>query len=235
MLLTQTRFTDSLVSTGRDGMEVMLKWLERTGFYVCPASTKFHGCYPGGLVDHSLRVNDLLMDLVFGKAETLLLDAVTSAGQKPLKFTQDNINIATLLHDICKVGAYTGTGKPYKWNKAQPEGHAVLSIKRIKVFIELEPIEEMMIKFHMGIYGTCEYHEPGSWSYGKDAEYHLRSDQTEKEKKAMSAEEKETDKKRRYGKTLRNAWFHNPICKFMYFADETATAQEKAKDAMLIA
>lgn len=34
---------------------------------------------------------------------------------------------------------------------------------------------------------------------------------------------------RRYGNSLRNAWYHNVIVKWMSFADEQATAEENAK------
>ena len=35
-----------------------------------------------------------------------------------------------------------------------------------------------------------------------------------------------TDTKR-YGKSMANAWYHNPICKFMYFCDEIETITDK--------
>jgi len=40
---------------------------------------------------------------------------------------------------------------------------------------------------------------------------------------------KEESQKARYGQSLRNAWYHNPICKLMYFCDELATFEEKAE------
>ena len=64
----------------------------------------------------------------------------------------------------------------------------------------MDPIEEMMIKFHMGTYGTFEFDSYCS-------EYPIRGD------KSKSKEE-------RYGVSLANAWFHNPIVKLMYFCDE---------------
>ena len=40
----------------RPGAAEMLEWLESTDFFEAPASTHYHGSYPGGLVEHSLNV-----------------------------------------------------------------------------------------------------------------------------------------------------------------------------------
>ena len=40
----------------RDGSDMLLRWLEDSDFFVAPASTKFHGCHEGGLLQHSLNV-----------------------------------------------------------------------------------------------------------------------------------------------------------------------------------
>jgi len=199
------KITGLLKSTKRSGIESLIKYLEDEGFFEAPASTRFHGCYPGGLAEHSFRVYELLRS--YGKFN---LDKVSSPGQQPLQITIDNIIIAALLHDVCKVGAYIGTEKPYKWNKQQPEGHALLSIERIKKYIELTELEELMIKYHMGVYGLYEFEN--DWQKG---EYPLRGDDTK-------------SKEERRGQSLANAWYHNPIVKVMYFCDELATLEEKA-------
>ncbi len=225
---TETKKTiiSLLMSTGRDGIAKLINWLDVNGFFISPASTKFHGSYAGGLADHSLGVFNLLLS---GYVSTTNLAAVDRPGQKPYQITDANIIIAALLHDICKVGAYLGTEAPYKWNKEHAKGHAILSIDIIKGFIDLDPIEEMIIRYHMGIYGLKEYYEPGSWDYKTNAEYNLKADHSN-DKPNMSKEEKEADKAARFGKTLRNAWFHQPICKLMYFCDEIETMQAKATE-----
>ena len=45
----------------RPGADDLLEWLESAGFFTAPASTKYHGEYPGGLVEHSLRVYDFMI------------------------------------------------------------------------------------------------------------------------------------------------------------------------------
>jgi len=82
-------------------------------------------------------------------------------------------------------------------------------------------LEEMMIRFHMGLYGANEFEQ-------YCGEYSLCGDHSN-DKEKMTREEKEASKAARYGQSLRNAWYHNPIVKVMYFCDELATLEEKAK------
>ncbi len=217
-MTTEEKIIDLLESTNRGGMVYLIGHLQKEGFFESPASTKFHGCYPGGLAEHSLKVYHLLEHYI----DKLKLDETLSPGQKPLEFTRYTTVIAGLLHDVCKIGAYIGDEKPYKWNKQQPKGHAILSIERIKGFIKLTALEEMMITYHMGVYGLNEFYEDGSWQTG---EYPLRGDHSND--KHLTKEESQ---EARYGKSMANAWYHNPICKLMYFCDEIATLEEKASE-----
>lgn len=199
---------DSIISllkeTNREGIDGLLGYLITKGFFESPASHKYHGAFKGGLAAHSLRVYELLM---FHSG--MRLADVLTPGQRPLPITYENIVIAPLLHDVCKIGVYVGGNGHYSYSKPRQKGHAVLSIDRVKRFITLEPIEEMMIRFHMGVYHTNEF-DP------KTGEYPLRG-----ESGRSSAE--------RYGASLANAWFHNPVCKLMSICDELATMEEKAK------
>ena len=223
MAKKKDKIIELLMSTNREGMESLIKYLTDGGFFESPASTKFRGCYAGGLAKHSLRVYELLSnDLT---VNVLQLDAVSSPGQKPLPVEDDTLIIAALLHDVCKIGAYLGDKKPYKWNRQQPKGHALLSINRIKKYIELTEIELLMITYHMGVYGLKELYEEDSWEYKTNAEYPIRGDHSKDE-----GITKEESQKLRYGKSMRNAWYHNPIVKVIYFCDELATLEEKAKD-----
>ncbi len=149
---TEKRITELLLSTEREGIGAMIAYLRCGGFFKSPASTRWHGVYEGGLADHSLAVCEMLVDF----------DTRLKLGAKT-----ETITIATFLHDVCKMGAYIGSGTKYKWNLAQPKGHAKLSLERIKKYIVLTPIEEMMIKYHMGLYGLNEFDE-------KKGEYPLR-------------------------------------------------------------
>ena len=48
----------------RDGAQEFLDYLcsAKSDFFTAPASTRFHGNYPGGLVEHSLNVFSCLKD-----------------------------------------------------------------------------------------------------------------------------------------------------------------------------
>jgi len=203
---TKEKIIALLLSTKRTGVDNLIDYLVREGFFEAPASTRFHGCYKGGLADHSYNVYELLKENC-----PPTITEITGMGQKPLMKDEYTCIIAALLHDVCKIGAYFGDSYPYKWNKSQPKGHALLSISRIKEYIELSELEEMMIKYHMGVYGLIEFDE-------RSGEYSLRGNQ------GLSKEEK-------YGKSLANAWYHNPICKIMYFCDELETLNEKIAES----
>ena len=214
------KIIELLESTHRTNIGGLLDYLNNEDFFESPASTKFHGSYAGGLAKHSLRDYQLLHGFCLAYEPAV----ARAPGQKPLELKPENIIIAPLLHDVCKVGAYIGTENPYKWNKAQPKGHATLSIEIIKKHIKLEPVEELIIRYHMGLYGLNEFYEKDSWEYKTNAEYPLRGDHSKDEKMT-----KEESQKARYGESLRNAYYHNPVCKLMHFADELATLEEKVE------
>ena len=87
------RFISLCKTIQRDGAEELLKWLDENDFYACPASSKYHGAYPGGLLEHSLNVYDELKRLLCVYPE--------------IKVSEESVVIAALLHDLCKVGLYT--------------------------------------------------------------------------------------------------------------------------------
>jgi len=220
---TQAKIIELLRSTHRDGIESLIDYLKDEGFFEAPASTRFHGSYAGGLAFHSLRVCELVCEFVakFSPSKKV------GYGQMPIKIKLENIIIACLLHDICKIGAYVRTKADDGWanNRDKEKGHAKLTIARIKKFIELEKLEEMMIKFHMGIYGLKEFQDKKDDPNG---EYPLRGDHS-KDPKDMTKGQKAASQKSRYGKSLANAYYHNPVCKLMSIADELATFEEKAE------
>ena len=143
-----------LMTTQRPGMLAMVEWLEDNGFFTQPASTRFHGCYEGGLAEHSLGVYELLAE---------------QNHKLRLGCPHESVIIAAILHDVCKAGAYIAAGTGYKWNHSHPEGHAKLSLEIIERFIELTLLEKLMVRYHMGVYGLTEFDE-------KKGEYNLRGE-----------------------------------------------------------
>jgi len=90
------QFKSLIKSITREGADIegLLDKLERSDFYTAPASTKYHGAYPGGLVDHSLCVYYNLKSLVENKHLTEVI-------------SEDSIKIVALLHDLDKMNKYT--------------------------------------------------------------------------------------------------------------------------------
>jgi hypothetical protein len=149
------RFKQLLLSVGRQNMPRLIQWLDGTDFFRAPASSKveFHGCYEGGLLNHHLNVLDLFRKRVneFG-----------------ISIPKESVIICSLLHDLCKVNLYKGTGKSFVYDPVLiKEGHAKRSLKLIKPFLELTKQEENIIAYHMGFWQTYEVWA-SSGEYSKD-------------------------------------------------------------------
>jgi len=127
----------------RPGIDSFIDYLLTTDYFTAPASTKYHNNFPCGLCLHSLKVMRM-----FSEENKLW--------QKPIP--QESVIICGLLHDLCKIGAYTQTPKGYESVKGV-KGHAALSISRIKKHIELTLEEDDIIRYHMGLFGIYVYKE----------------------------------------------------------------------------
>lgn len=119
----------------REGAEELLEWLESTDFFEAPASTKYHGVCPGGLLAHSLRVFYFL---------TLLPEAAENS--------METKAICGLLHDLCKVGFYRWTGRKWEIRDELPMGHGEKSVYLIQKHMKLTDEEALAIRWHMGEY-----------------------------------------------------------------------------------
>lgn len=160
---SKERIERLLISTEREGIGQLMRYMERIGFYKAPASTKYHGAYQGALADHSLNV--------FECAEKLAAAWLGSAWIND----DDNFNslvICALLHDLGKAGQFNKplyvdnilkSGKP---SEAQPFKHnpdlmdlphEVTSVIEASKYIELTEDEQRAIAWHNGLYGAFKY------------------------------------------------------------------------------
>lgn len=153
----------------REGADKLLKWLESSDFFTAPASTRFHGDYPGGLCEHSLHVYARLHEL----CRHFQIDA-----------SNETIAVCGLLHDICKVDFYKQTTRNRKneqtgqWEKVPyyevddkvPYGHGEKSVYILSGFMRLSREEAMAIRWHMG--GFDEAVRGGSYSMSRAYEMH---------------------------------------------------------------
>lgn len=136
----------------RDGAKELLEFLEKTDFFVAPASTQFHSAYEGGLCDHSINVYNRFLNSVKNEYGKKYLDVVSN----------ETIAICGLLHDICKVDTFKSDFKNKKvdgnWvqvpyytvEDSLPYGHGEKSVYIISGFMKLTREEAMIINWHMG-------------------------------------------------------------------------------------
>ena len=47
-------FLTLLRKVKREGIDDLINFLEKSDFFIAPASTRFHGNYEGGLAEHSM-------------------------------------------------------------------------------------------------------------------------------------------------------------------------------------
>ena len=157
-LENREKFMELMRKTERAGVEDMLKWLDTTDFYSAPASTRYHGSYPGGLVQHTLNVAYELKQLV---------------DFYDVKIPKDSILICALGHDFCKINTYRETivnvppqrTKSGKWEQQQGYkkdeylklGHGAKSLSTLQDFITLKDYEKEAIYWHMGAFDLGNY------------------------------------------------------------------------------
>lgn len=138
-------------------VERCLNWLHSTDFYSAPGSTIYHDSEVGGLLKHSLRVVNKIVELI---------DIPT--------FTGVNIAEAILValsHDWCKIGLYEQymrnvknelTGK---WeavpsfrrkDSACPFGHGTSSMFIAQKLLRLSTEMSLAIRWHMGRWNVVD-------------------------------------------------------------------------------
>ena len=139
----------------REGADALLAYLESpaSDFFTAPASTRFHGAYPGGLCEHSINVYESLRTYVTSARFTDTYD---------LHFSEESIAIVSLLHDLCKVNIYKPTKRNvkkdgvwvsvpfYEFDDKMPYGHGEKSVYIINGYMRLTREEAFAIRFHMG-------------------------------------------------------------------------------------
>lgn len=145
------QFLRALGAFPRQGMEDLKNALLKTDFFEQPASSRFHGNFVGGLAIHSVEVMRQALNLVEAW---------------PVKVPTESVILCSLLHDVCKIGAYKtekrnrkdarGQWESYDyWTYADdpfPLGHGEKSLIWISRFVNLFDDEMLAIRWHMGAY-----------------------------------------------------------------------------------
>lgn len=158
----------------REGLERLLTWLENdTDFFTAPASSKHHGDYEGGLVEHHLNVH-LALKSMLEKFNWIEIPAETVA-------------VVTLFHDVCKHNCYPvemknkkiydedvvanadprsvkkDSGGYFIWDQVPsytfddpfPIGHGEKSVIEIMKHMPLTDQEIGAIRWHMGAFDSA--------------------------------------------------------------------------------
>lgn len=150
-----------LLGTYREGIDKVVSWLDTINFWGCPASSKHHGNFTGGLAQHCLHVY-----MCFSQLNDYL----------QLNIPKESLVICGILHDVCKCGCYVPEFKNkkvysdrgskrdakgnYDWDTVEemsfndplPLGHGSKSVILLSDMIKLTDFESMAIYWHMGPY-----------------------------------------------------------------------------------
>lgn len=138
--------------------EEMIDKLVYDGFFIAPASTKYHGNYEGGLFDHSFAVAKCLQEL------TERNDLKWADKRSPL--------LVGMFHDICKIDQYIPRHETveqpsddvmkrvfatsivgYEYNPdTLIKGHGDKSVMLLSEYFKLTMEEIMCIRYHMGAF-----------------------------------------------------------------------------------
>ena len=161
------KFLELLKTVNREGINDLIEFIQKTDFFKAPASTRFHGDYEGGLVEHSLKVYEILKH----KVETNI---------EPIKVSDESLIIIALLHDLCKANFYKEYNIKAKkaivvWEKVPyytiddtiPYGHGEKSVMMITEYMKLTPEEKYCIRWHMGFTEPKEQYTTIGLAYKK--------------------------------------------------------------------
>lgn len=142
----------------RDGADKLLDYImNKTDFFTAPASTRYHGSYEGGLLEHSLNVYDCMKHM---------MDDPYTKEVYGLECSDETVALISLLHDLCKMDVYKVDYRNAKdengvWQKVPyyafddqlPYGHGEKSVYIISGFMRLTRTEAFAIRYHMGFSG----------------------------------------------------------------------------------
>lgn len=152
---------DALLKTGREGMDLLVEYMDEIGFFHAPCSGGNHLACEFGLVQHTRNVMEL--------AEKL---GVALLGGEEYNKIQNSVVIAAALHDLGKCGQFgkqeyvpnvlasgkVSETKPYQRNKDLLNvPHEIRSVAIAAMFIDLTEEEQHAILYHNGKYTNIGY------------------------------------------------------------------------------
>lgn len=165
--IKQLKYSYFRIARGKTDFDGLIKELEEGGFFTAPCSTQYHLCKEGGLLEHSLNVEEVARKLAI------------HLGYEPI----GSVSVAALLHDVGKMGQfnkanyvpnYIKDGKPtkaepiqkYKISESKPYAsnsellyvdHEIRSIQIVSQYLDLTEEESFAILYHNGMYSNLKY------------------------------------------------------------------------------
>lgn len=153
----------------------LIDWLDKTDFWVAPASTKFHGNFKAGLSLHTLMV--VRQALVFAKP--VIENFLSSPNGGKYTITAKDIFISALCHDFCKTGFYgveyrnvkdvTGNWVKQPFYKTKSEnrnlGHGNESVLMMLQIFPSLITNRMVIEAVSRHMGFCDLSDSESYNY----------------------------------------------------------------------
>ena len=105
----KTQIIELLKATKRERIDKVIDYLNnKSDYFNAPASTAFHGNYPGGLAEHSLNVYNVAM-----RVKVAMIEMKPELADR---IPDESIAIVALLHDLCKTNVYKIEKKNRKIN-----------------------------------------------------------------------------------------------------------------------
>ncbi len=160
MSYSKERFDKLFSLINREGKDKLLEYLNESEYFTAPCSSQFHGSKEGGLLEHSVNVADLMLDIS---------DTLNYFDKEMI----ESIIIVGLFHDIGKSGYYgkpnyvenilkttkkRSEAKPYEVNKDLLKiPHEITGIHILSKLIQLTEEEVFAILHHNGAYGATWY------------------------------------------------------------------------------
>lgn len=151
----------------RQGADSLKEWILSTDAETAPASTRFHGSYAGGWMDHSVHVWEELVRLLKAYPE--------------IKVSGETAAVIALGHDLCKLNTYSTELRNTKVNgvwvhkpiyvfkeKFAYGSHGGKSVYLLQKHIDLSDEEAVAIACHMGFTDRS----PSDYSLGNAYEQH---------------------------------------------------------------
>lgn len=148
IIKNQNFIETQLLNTNLPDIERLVDWMKLTDFYTAPASTRYHLSCEGGLAQHSINVFDALFRFNF---------------EGFIDYPVEEIVLASLLHDVCKIHTYQIEQKwrkdergqwesypAYVFNEKFSYGHGEKSVYLVEQWVKLPYHVATAIRAHMG-------------------------------------------------------------------------------------